>query len=170
MHYKGGETIVKFNNQGKNYKGNLHTVVKEWFEIDDEMMAKLPHNPWGMVICPDGLYDAIKRCSKYHVPMYIAENGLGCYEDKADVIHDTQRIDYIREHVRALLRAKKDGYDINGYFVWSPFDLYSWKNGCEKRYGLVFVDFDNDCKRIPKDSYYWYRDEINKDWEDLKHD
>ena len=169
MPYQGGETIVKVNNQGKNYKGNLHTVVKDWFEIDDELMKRLPHNPWGMVIYPQGLYDAIKRCSKYHVPMYITENGLGMYEDiHQEGIHDRERIDYIREHVRCLLKAKEDGYDVNGYFVWSPFDLYSWKNGCEKRYGLVAVDFENNCQRIPKDSYYWYRDEIKNNWEDLK--
>ena len=30
-----------------------------------------------------------------------------------------------------------------GYYAWSPFDLYSWKNGTEKRYGLVAIDYEN---------------------------
>ena len=169
--YQSGETIVKVNNQGSKYKGNLHTVVKEWFEIDDGHMKQLPQNPWGMVIYPQGLYDAIKRCSKYNVPLYITENGLGMYEDIHNgMIQDDERISYIKSHVKSLLEAKKDGLNINGYFVWSPFDLYSWKNGCEKRYGLVGVDFDDNCKRLPKKSYYWYRDEILNDWKDLKND
>lgn len=41
-------------------------------------------------------------------------------------------------------------------------DLYSWINGTVKRYGLVYVDFDKDLKRYPKQSYYWYRDFIKK--------
>ncbi|MBQ5804497.1 MAG: glycoside hydrolase family 1 protein, partial [Erysipelotrichaceae bacterium] len=102
-------------------------------------------------------------------PMYITENGMGCYEDiSKDVIDDEERIRYIREHVRWLLKAKEENYDINGYFVWSPFDLYSWKNGTEKRYGLVAVDFQNGCRRRPKKSYYWYRDGIKNNWEELK--
>ena len=39
-------------------------------------------------------------------------------------------------------------------------DLYSWINGYKKRYGLVYVDYDDDNRRYPKDSYYWYRDMI----------
>ncbi|MBQ1307768.1 MAG: glycoside hydrolase family 1 protein, partial [Erysipelotrichaceae bacterium] len=52
------------------------------------------------------------------------------------------------------------GADVRGYFAWSTFDLYSWKNGVEKRYGLVAVDFDNGLIRKPKKSYYWYKDII----------
>ena len=37
---------------------------------------------------------------------------------------------------------------------------YSWINGYAKRYGLVYIDYENGNKRIPKDSYYWYRDFI----------
>lgn len=36
-------------------------------------------------------------------------------------------------------------------------DLYSWVNGYEKRYGLVYVDFENNYKRIPKKSWYEYK-------------
>ena len=37
-----------------------------------------------------------------------------------------------------------------GYYAWSPFDLYSWKNGTEKRYGLVAIDYENGLERRPK--------------------
>ena len=166
--YNGGETNVKVNNLGKNYKGDMRSVVKGWFEIDNDTMQKLPHNPWNMVNKPETMYDAVARNNYLNKPMYITENGLGMYEDIHGDLNDDERIEYIKENVRALLKAKKDGSDINGYFVWSPFDLYSWKNGTEKRYGLIAVDFENDCKRIPKKSYYWYRDEINSDWEDVR--
>ena len=60
-------------------------------------------------------------------------------------------------------KARTEGIDVRGYFVWSTMDLYSWINGYRKRYGLVYVDFDDeDLPRTPKDSYYWYRDMIGK--------
>lgn len=168
--YTSGETEVKVNNQGKNYKGNMRSVVKNGFEIANDDMNDLPRNDWGMIVYPKGLYDGIKdNASKFNGPIYITENGYGNYEEiNNGQIHDDYRIKYIKEHVRYLLKAKYEGYDVRGYFVWSPFDLYSWKNGCEKRYGLVAIDFENNQKRIPKDSYYWYRDEINNDWNDLR--
>lgn len=52
--------------------------------------------------------------------------------------------------------------DSVGYFVWSTMDVYSWINGYKKRYGLVYIDFDDNCKRIPKDSYHWYKKFINE--------
>ena len=168
--YTTGETDVKVNNQGKKYTGNMRTVVKGWFEIANDDMIDLARNDWGMIIYPQGIYDGLKRISaKFNGPIFITENGYGNYEDiKQGQIHDQYRIDYIREHVRWLLKAAAEGMDVRGYFVWSSFDLYSWKNGCEKRYGLVAVDFDHGCERIPKDSYYWYRDEIMNDWNDVR--
>ena len=42
-------------------------------------------------------------------------------------------------------------------------DLYSWINGYKKRYGLVRVDYEDGLlRRIPKKSYYWYRDFITE--------
>ena len=48
-----------------------------------------------------------------------------------------------------------------GYFVWSFLDNYEWTSGYDKRFGLVHVDFENQ-KRTPKDSFYWYRDVIER--------
>ena len=69
-------------------------------------------------------------------------------------------IDFMKQHLDYILKAKQEGVDVRGYYAWSTFDLYSWKNGCEKRYGLVAVDFENGLVRKPKASYYWYKDYI----------
>ena len=141
--YTDGETLVKTNNQGKNYKGDLRSVVKGWFEVaNDDMKDIIPHNPWGMFVYPQGLYDALTRVSSYiKQPIYVTENGYGAYEEISEDIDDQYRIDYIREHIRYLLKAKEDGVDVNGYFV---------------------------CRRIPKHSYYWYKSNIENDFIDLR--
>ena len=52
---------------------------------------------------------------------------------------------------------------MRGYYAWSPFDLYSWKNGTEKRYGLVAIDYETAWSGDRK-SYYWYKDVIGNGW------
>lgn len=95
------------------------------------------------------------------VPFIITENGLG-YKDVVEDgrIHDGYRIEFLQGFVDWMLRAKEEGCDVRGYFVWSTMDVYSWINGYDKRYGLVYVDYDDDCRRICKDSYYWYKEMI----------
>lgn len=117
---------------------------------------------WDFEIYPKGLYDAcIEVTKKYgNVPIYITENGIGLHEQLVDnTVADDQRIDFIERHIKYLLKEKEDGALVKGYYIWSTMDLYSWINGCEKRYGLVYVDFDT-MKRYPKKNFYWYRDFI----------
>ena len=76
-------------------------------------------------------------------------------------IHDQYRIAYLEGYVDWIERAMEDGCTVLGYFVWSTMDVYSWINGYKKRYGLVYIDYDSDdLVRIPKDSYYWYKNKI----------
>ena len=62
---------------------------------------------------------------------------------------DDGRIDFLKRHLHYLLKAVEDGANIRGYYVWSTMDIYSWINGYEKRYGLVYVDLrlKNDMQR-----------------------
>ncbi|HIY57218.1 MAG TPA: glycoside hydrolase family 1 protein [Candidatus Tetragenococcus pullicola] len=155
--YKEGETVLSVNNSGKSAKGSSKIVVKDWFE----QLFDLPdaeYTDWDVEIFPQGLYEGILMVhEKYNIPIYITENGVGVYEDVDHPIEDNYRIEFLNDHIDAILRSKKDGADVRGYYVWSTMDLYSWKNGTEKRYGLVAVDFNNQCSRKPKKSYYWYK-------------
>lgn len=58
----------------------------------------------------------------------------------------------------------EDGVELMGYCPWSVMDLLSSHQGFRKRYGLIYVDRDDkelrSLRRIPKDSFYWYRDVI----------
>ena len=97
--------------------------------------------------------------------MMVTENGLA-YSDSIEdgQIHDVYRIDYLEQHIKQCERFMEEGYPLLGYSPWSLLDLVSSHQGFKKRYGLIFVDrTDEDpkeCRRIPKDSYYWYQNKI----------
>ena len=111
---------------------------------------------------------------RYGLPIYITENGLGAY-DKVEAdgsIHDPYRIDYLRKHVEQVVESVKDGVDVRGYYPWGPIDIISCSSSeIEKRYGFIYVDYDNQFngtgKRSLKDSYYWYKKVTASNGEDL---
>ena len=74
-------------------------------------------------------------------------------------VHDPERIAYLAVAHRAVARAIDAGVPVKGYFVWSFLDNFEWAYGYSKRFGLVYVDYPT-LERVPKDSFYWYRDLI----------
>lgn len=150
-----GETVLRWNNKGKG--GTSQFMVKGWFEVVSDPNIK--QTDWGTPIYPQGLYYGIMRAwQKYHLPIYITENGIGMYEDiSAEKPQDDARIEFLNNHVDAIGQSMEKGADVRGYFTWSTMDLYSWKNGHEKRYGLIAVDFVNGCERKTKASYDWFK-------------
>ncbi|WP_027108607.1 glycoside hydrolase family 1 protein [Lacticigenium naphthae] len=129
---------------------------------------------WDWDIDPTGLRIGMRRISsRYDLPILITENGLGEYDTlEADgSIHDDYRIDYLRQHVKAIQEAITDGVEVLGYCTWSYTDLLSWLNGYQKRYGFVYVDRDetedNTFDRYKKDSFFWYKKVIETNGQDL---
>ncbi len=109
---------------------------------------------------PDALYwGPYFLYERYHTPIVISENGMSCHDAISldGKVHDPNRQDYMNRYLLALRRAADDGVDIRGYFAWSLMDNYEWANGYSDRFGLVYVDYEDNCRRIPKDSAAWYR-------------
>ncbi len=162
------------------YMTNCATVRTDAAQVEGNLMggAKNPYlqtSEWGWQIDPDGLrYTLNELWDRYHIPLMIVENGLGA-EDKIAAdgkVHDSYRISYLQKHIRAVGEAIADGAAVMGYTVWSALDLVSSGTGeMKKRYGLIYVDRHDDgsgdFRRIPKDSFYWYKSCIknNGDWE-----
>ncbi|GMY15071.1 beta-glucosidase 24-like [Fagus crenata] len=51
-----------------------------------------------------------------------------------------------------------NGVNVKGYFYWTPFDAYEWGSGLSSRFGFYLVDFNDNFKRIPKQSAKWLHD------------
>lgn len=124
----------------------------------------LIESEWGWQIDGVGLRYLLNTVyDRYQIPIMIVENGLGAKDELKDgLVEDSYRIDYLKEHVNALIEAVNDGVDVIGYMPWSAIDLVGLSTGSiEKRYGFIYVDVNNygegTLKRYPKASYYWYQ-------------
>ena len=120
----------------------------------------VPANEMEGEIYPDGLYQILSKYSKYKGirNLIVTENGT-CVPDKLENgrVHDNERIKYFKDHLEAVLKAKKEGVNVTGYFVWSPTDNFEWDKGFRTRFGLVYVDFQT-LDRYMKDSGIWFRE------------
>ncbi len=124
----------------------------------------LPKSDRNWNIVADGLRELLLRLkNEYGVQnVYITENGVA-YNDVVGLdgqIMDYNRIDYIRRHLIAAHQAMNEGVNLRGYFVWSLYDNFEWAYGRYSRFGIVWMDFENQ-NRHPKQSAYWYRQTIN---------
>lgn len=162
--WRGGETRVSANNKGGSSKKLEGKVIAPLYQTTCD--PNVPRNKWGREVLPRVMYSTIMDIAeRYGNPlMLVTENGHGAYEDPDDegVVHDDERIEVLEQFIEHMMRARADGANVHGYYVWSTMDLYSWINGYQKRYGLVRIDFDGNLERIPKKSWYWYRDLINR--------
>lgn len=153
-------SVGNIDENGKIIKNKYSTKVNEWGWTTD---------PVGLRIALNQYYD------RYQIPIIVAENGMGFYEklDENGELHDPYRIECVRNNVRQVKEAIHDGVNCIGYYPWGPIDIVSCSSSeMEKRYGFIYVDYDNyhngTGKRLLKDSYHWYKKVVESKGEDLE--
>ena len=155
---------VEVENSKKRAEG-IYAAVNPYVKASD----------WGWQIDPKGLrYSLNLLHQRYHVPLFIVENGFGAYDKvEEDGIHDDYRIEYLKLHIEEMKKAmSEDGVPVMGYTPWGCIDLVSAGTGeMEKRYGFIYVDKDNQgngtLERKRKDSFYWYKKVIESNGKEL---
>jgi beta-glucosidase len=132
--------------------------------------AILPHlpnsprmvSPW-LYVAPEVLYWGVRLVSDLWKPkrIFISENG--CSADDVPSpdgrIYDADRVMYLRNCITHMQRAVREGYPLDGYFVWSLMDNFEWEDGYNTHFGIHHVDFETQ-KRTPKLSADWYKELI----------
>ena len=159
---------VRADGQGEASGGNVFVSAKNPYLTCSQW--GWPIDPMGLRITLNALYD------RYQKPLFIVENGLGAVDEvEADgSINDDYRIDYLRSHIRAMMEAvDEDGVEVLGYTPWGCVDLISATTGeMSKRYGLIYVEKDDaghgTLDRRRKQSFYWYKDVIAHNGENLR--
>jgi len=113
-------------------------------------------------IYPESIYHILKKFQAHEniPPLIITENGAAFSDTlQNNVIHDPKRLQYIQNILQQVLRAKQEGVNVNGYFVWTFLDNFEWAEGYHPRFGLVHIDFQTQ-QRTVKASGHWYADFI----------
>ena len=153
-------------------------VLKNTTSANDIFSIKNPYlkaSDWGWQVDPKGLrYTLNQIYDRYQKPLFIVENGYGAKDELINgTVEDDYRIDYLRDHIKALKDAVElDGVDLLGYTTWGPIDLVSAGTGqMSKRYGFIYVDRDDegngDLRRYKKKSFDWYKKVIESNGEVL---
>lgn len=158
--------VTEYREDASKLAGSFDSPIKnEYVELSE---WDWPIDPIGLRISLEKLYD------RYQIPLFVCENGLGAKDTvTADgKIHDDYRIDYIKKHLIEIKNAIDAGVEVMGYTSWGCIDLVSCGTSqMSKRYGYIYVDLDDEGvgtnKRIPKDSFYWYKEVIETNGESL---
>jgi beta-glucosidase len=104
------------------------------------------------------MYNILKQFAAYEgvKRLIVTENGAAFNDVLTDGrVHDTDRIKYFEEYLGAILKAKREGVKVDGFFAWTLTDNFEWAEGYRARFGLVHVDMETQ-HRTMKDSGLWF--------------
>jgi len=120
-----------------------------------------------LFVVPTGIRNTLNWVSRrYGRPaIYITENGVDVPGESnmtlQQALNDTFRINFYQNYIDNVMLANgTDGVDIRSYFAWSLLDNYEWQDGFNKRFGLHYVDYNNNLTRYQKQSAVWYTNRI----------
>jgi beta-glucosidase len=135
-----------------------------WAKVIKAEKRKVETTEMNWEVYPESIYEMLVKFSKYKnfKEIIVTENGAAFPDTLQNgKIYDYKRINYLDMYLKQVLRAKQEGVNVNGYFVWSFTDNFEWAEGYKPRFGLVYVDFATQ-DRIVKDSGFWYSELIQK--------
>lgn len=139
------------------YSGFIPYVKAKLISAEERNVERTAMN-WE--IHPPSIYEIVKKVAAYTnvKKIIVTENGAAFNDQPSgEGVQDAYRTNYLKDHIAQLKRAKNEGINVGGYFVWSFTDNFEWAEGYHPRFGIVYVDFETQ-QRIIKDSGHWYRD------------
>ncbi len=129
-----------------------------WAKVIKADTRKVETTEMNWEVYPESIYEMLLKFSNYKnfKEIIVTENGVAFPDVLVDSkIQDEKRINFLDQYTKQVLRAKNEGVNVTGYFVWSFTDNFEWAEGYKPRFGLVYVDFKTQ-ERIVKSSGYWY--------------
>jgi beta-glucosidase len=114
---------------------------------------------FGREIDPMGLTENLDRLrTEYgNPPVIITENGCSDpFSSGSAILDDGFRVDFLRQHLKAVRVAMERGAKVRGYFVWTLVDNWEWDKGFTSKFGLCAMDRKTGV-RTPKRSMAWFK-------------
>ena len=115
--------------------------------------SETPTTAMGWEIYPQGLTNLLQELSETYSmpPIYITENGMAGDDYLKDgEVNDGHRVEYLNSHLHAVETAIQKGVDVRGYFVWSLMDNFEWAEGYDKRFGIIYIDYETQERVLKK--------------------
>jgi beta-glucosidase len=165
VNYYSTSRVAKGADRRPGADGHQPSTHTSWPAADDVTFVPQPGptTAMGWTIDPTGMTELLLRLHHEYpdLPLFITENGAAFDDVVAPdgVVHDVERIAYLRDHINAVAEAREKGADVRGYFVWSLMDNFEWAYGYDRRFGIIRVDYDTQ-RRTWKDSARWYQARI----------
>jgi len=166
---------IKVINQKLDFFGFNTYNSNNYWEMDPkagdnpDVITGMPRTNMGWPITPDVIYWNLRFMhERYGLPLLVTENGMANIDFVMSdgKVHDPQRIEYIKAYLTQAKKAVDEGIPMLGYMYWSILDNFEWAWGYDKRFGLVYVDYQTQ-KRTLKDSAYYYSEVIASNGEKL---
>ena len=118
----------------------------------------VPASEMGWEVFPESIYEMLRQYAAYPgaPELVVTESGLALPDAaQAGRVPDAARTAYLQAAIGQVLRARREGIRVGGYFPWSFTDNFEWAEGYRPRFGLVHVDYQTQERTI-KDSGRWY--------------
>nr|TKR97034.1 hypothetical protein D5086_0000217040 [Populus alba] len=122
-----------------------------------------------LYIYPEGIRHLLNYVKDaYENPtIYITENGKNRANSPhvfMEALNDPIREQYYKDIFHNVLKSINDhGVDVKGFFAWSFLDDFEWGSGYGSRFGLFYIDYENNLKRYAKNSVKWFEQFLKKD-------
>ncbi|KAL0355841.1 UNVERIFIED_CONTAM: Oleuropein beta-glucosidase [Sesamum radiatum] len=152
------------NPKGEGYLAD-RKMEKDLYKTKEGLLIGEKSGAEWLHVVPWGLHVHLKFLKETYgddlPPIHITENGFADKNTKEHTAYiasqDQLRIKYYQDHLAHLLHAmKKERVIVKGFFAWSWCDNFEWKEGYKVRFGIIYVDFNNNQTRYPKLSAMWF--------------
>jgi len=108
-------------------------------------------------VWPEALYGMLK----YHAELLPGKEILIVENGCVDVADGVDRVTYLREHIKQVQRARREGVNVIGYICWCITSNREWGApfNADSDFGLYHIDLDTDpeLKRTPTAAAEVYR-------------
>lgn len=161
----GDEEAMKFDFDFIGVQNYTREIVKNSFFTPyvgaslvkaEKRNVQLTNMKWE--VYPPSIYHMLKQFNSYPQvkKIYITENGAAFPDIVTEGnVEDPKRVAYLQNYLQQVLKAKNEGVNVQGYFIWTLTDNFEWAEGYHPRFGLIYIDFETQ-QRIVKSSGRWY--------------
>ncbi|KAG2675041.1 hypothetical protein I3843_13G145300 [Carya illinoinensis] len=170
----GENRLPKFNEtESKLVKGSYNFIGLNYYTAN--YVADAPEDKslnksylTDALVHKTGIYDLLNYTkTEYGDPeIYITENGINELNNASlplkEALEDTHRIDYHYRHLQQVHKAIGMGVKVKAYFAWSFLDTFEWFSGFTIRFGIHYIDYENELKTYPKLSAQWFKNFLKK--------